>query len=118
MFSRILRNLQQLMWFNHESQSYRICACISRTLTIYPQKLACGLYTEYYVLTPEPATSVLYVVKLPVETASVWDLSCKLKHARMRQRSTGVSAYIDYMRVANTIDSQKLEDRNITDKLP
>jgi hypothetical protein len=35
----------------------------------------------------------------------------------MRQRITGVSAYFDYMRVADTIDSQKLEDRDITDKL-
>jgi hypothetical protein len=39
-------------------------------------------------------------------------------HARMRQRITGVSAYFDYMRVADTIDSQKSEDRDITDKLP
>jgi hypothetical protein len=38
-------------------------------------------------------------------------------HAQMRQRITGVSAYFDYMRVANAIDSQKLEDRDITDKL-
>jgi hypothetical protein len=36
--------------------------------------LGCGLYTEYYVLlATEPATPVLYVVKLPVDTASVWD---------------------------------------------
>jgi hypothetical protein len=41
-----------------------------------------------------------------------------IAHARMRQRFTGVSAYFDYMRVANTIDSQKSEDRDITDKLP
>jgi hypothetical protein len=41
-----------------------------------------------------------------------------IEHARMRQRITGVSAYFDYMRVANTIDSQKSEDRDITDKLP
>jgi hypothetical protein len=39
-------------------------------------------------------------------------------HARMRQRITGVSAYFDYMRVADIIDSQKSEDRDITDKLP
>jgi hypothetical protein len=39
-------------------------------------------------------------------------------HARMRQRTTGVLACFDYMRVANTIDSQKSEDRDITDKLP
>jgi hypothetical protein len=39
-------------------------------------------------------------------------------HARMRQRITGVSAYFDYIRVADTIDSQKSEDRDITDKLP
>jgi hypothetical protein len=37
--------------------------------------------------------------------------------APMRQRITGVSAYIDYMRVAYTIDSQMSEDRDITDKL-
>jgi hypothetical protein len=36
----------------------------------------------------------------------------------MRQRIGGVSAYFDYMRVADTIDSQKSEDRDITDKLP
>jgi hypothetical protein len=36
----------------------------------------------------------------------------------MRQRIIGVSAYFDYMRVADTIDSQKLEDCDITDKLP
>jgi hypothetical protein len=36
----------------------------------------------------------------------------------MHQRITGVSAYFDYMRVADTIiDSHKLEDRDITDKL-
>jgi hypothetical protein len=49
----------------------------------YPPKLGCGLCTEYCVLlTSEPATPVLYVVKLPVETASVSDLSCKLLHTR------------------------------------
>jgi hypothetical protein len=36
----------------------------------------------------------------------------------MRQRITGVSAYFDYMRVADTIDSQKSEDRDIPEKLP
>jgi hypothetical protein len=36
----------------------------------------------------------------------------------MRQRVTGVSAYFDYMRVADIIDSHKSEDRRITDKLP
>jgi hypothetical protein len=36
----------------------------------------------------------------------------------MRQRTTGVLAYFDYIRVADTIDSEKLEDRDITDKLP
>jgi hypothetical protein len=39
---------------------------------IYPPKLGCGLYAKYYVLLPsEPATLELYVVKHPVETASV-----------------------------------------------
>jgi hypothetical protein len=39
---------------------------------VYPPKLGCGLYTEYCVLffTTEPATPVLYVVKLPVEAVS------------------------------------------------
>jgi hypothetical protein len=41
-----------------------------------------------------------------------------IAHTRMRQRITGISAYFDYMRVADTIDSQKSEDRDITDKLP
>jgi hypothetical protein len=41
-----------------------------------------------------------------------------IAHARMRQRITGVSAYFDYMRLADTIDSQKSEVRDITDKLP
>jgi hypothetical protein len=36
----------------------------------------------------------------------------------MRQRITGVSVYFDYMTVANTIVSQKSEDRDFTDKLP
>jgi hypothetical protein len=36
----------------------------------------------------------------------------------MRQRITGVSAYFDYMRAADTIDSHNSEDRDITDKLP
>jgi hypothetical protein len=41
-----------------------------------------------------------------------------IAHARRHQRITGISAYFDYMRVADTIDSQKSEDRDITDKLP
>jgi hypothetical protein len=36
----------------------------------------------------------------------------------MRLRITDVSAYFDCVRVADTIDSQKSEDRDITDKLP
>jgi hypothetical protein len=39
-------------------------------------------------------------------------------HARMRQRIIDVSEYFDNVRVADTIDSQKSEDRDITDKLP
>jgi hypothetical protein len=35
----------------------------------------------------------------------------------MRQLISGVSAYFDYMRITDTIDSQKSEDRDITDKL-
>jgi hypothetical protein len=75
-----------------------------------------------FLLTTEPATPVLYVVKLPAdqqrplvsETVTLQAIA----HARMRQRISGVSAYFDYMRVADTIDSQKSEDRDITDKLP
>jgi hypothetical protein len=57
-----------------KNKIYRICACISHTFSTrtYPPKLGCGLYVEYYVLlTTEPVMPVLYVVKLPVETASV-----------------------------------------------
>jgi hypothetical protein len=36
----------------------------------------------------------------------------------MRQRITGVLAYFDYMTAADTIDSQKSEDRDITEELP
>jgi hypothetical protein len=36
----------------------------------------------------------------------------------MRQRITGVSAHFDYRRAADTIDFQKSEDRDITDKKP
>jgi hypothetical protein len=39
-------------------------------------------------------------------------------HAPVRQRITGVPAYFDYMRLADTIDSEKSEDRDIIDKLP
>jgi hypothetical protein len=41
-----------------------------------------------------------------------------IAHARMCQRMIGVLAYFDYMRIADTINSQKSEDRDITDKLP
>jgi hypothetical protein len=37
--------------------------------------------------------------------------------AQMHQRITGVSAYFDNMRVADTIYSQKSEDCDITDNL-
>jgi hypothetical protein len=42
---------------------------------------------------------------------------CKLLHMWRHQRITGISVCIDYMRVADTIDSQKSEDSDITDKL-
>jgi hypothetical protein len=41
-----------------------------------------------------------------------------IAHARRHQRITSISAYFDYMRLVDTIDSQKSEDRDITDKLP
>jgi hypothetical protein len=62
--------------YDMKSGKYRICACTSRIFLtrIYPPKLGCGLCTEYdVILTTEPATPILYVLKLPVETASVWD---------------------------------------------
>jgi hypothetical protein len=36
----------------------------------------------------------------------------------MHQRITGVSAHFDYMSVADTIDFQKSEERDIPEKLP
>jgi hypothetical protein len=66
-----------------------------------------------YFFTTEPATPVLYVVKLPAKTASVWD--CYLASYFTR---ANVPTHFDHMRVADTIDSQKSEDRDITDKLP
>jgi hypothetical protein len=36
----------------------------------------------------------------------------------MRHHITGAPAYFDYMEVADTIYSQKSEDRDITEKLP
>jgi hypothetical protein len=43
-----------------------------------------------------------------------------LKNHRAKEQASiiDVSEYFDYMRVADTIDFQKLEDRDITDKLP
>jgi hypothetical protein len=40
-----------------------------------------------------------------------------IAHARMHQHIIGVSAYFDYMRPADTIDSHEMEDRDITEKL-
>jgi hypothetical protein len=60
--------------FSKKEKLYRICMCINHTFLtrMYPPKLGCGLYAEYYVLlATESTTPVLYVVKLPVETASV-----------------------------------------------
>jgi hypothetical protein len=68
--------------------------------------------------TTEPATPVLYVVKPPVETVSVWDCILQpIAHVQRHQRITSVSEYFDYMRVAHATDSQKSEDRDITDNL-
>jgi hypothetical protein len=38
-------------------------------------------------------------------------------HVRRHQCISGILAYFDYMRVADTIDSQKSEDHDITDRL-
>jgi hypothetical protein len=103
-----------------------ICACISRTFLtrIYPPKLRCGLCTEYYVLlTTEPATPVLYVVKLPIETASVWDcyLASHCTRANTPKYYWCIGIFCLHESNRNhrlSIDSQKSEDRDITDKLP
>jgi hypothetical protein len=39
-------------------------------------------------------------------------------HARMRHHITGALAFCDYMTVADTINSHKSEDSDITEKLP
>jgi hypothetical protein len=39
-------------------------------------------------------------------------------HVQRHQHNTTISAYYNYVRVAGAIDSQKLEDWDITDKLP
>jgi hypothetical protein len=41
-----------------------------------------------------------------------------IAHAQRNQRITGILAYFDYMTAADTIDSRKSEDCDITDKLP
>jgi hypothetical protein len=41
-----------------------------------------------------------------------------IAHAQRHQSITRILAYSDYVRVADTIDSQKLEDHDITDELP
>jgi hypothetical protein len=51
---------------------------------------------------------------LVFETVILQDIA----HARIRQRISCVSAYFDYMRVADKIDFQTSEDRDITDKIP
>jgi hypothetical protein len=58
----------------HTKTNYRICACIRRTFLTRIYSIICvRLMYGIFFLTTEPATRVLYVVKLPVETASVWD---------------------------------------------
>jgi hypothetical protein len=57
----------------YQYKSFLICACISRTFwQEFTLKYWDAAYTRNIaLLTTEPATPVLYVVKLPVETASV-----------------------------------------------
>jgi hypothetical protein len=67
----------------------------------------------------EPMKPALYVVKPPVETVSIKTVILQaIAHTQRHQRITGILAYFDYMRVADTINSQKSKDRDITDKLP
>jgi hypothetical protein len=73
-------------------------------------------------LTTEPMTPVLYVVKLAAETANFWDcyLASYCTHANTPTYywCIGIFWLHKSSRVAKTIDSQKAEDRDITDKLP
>jgi hypothetical protein len=59
------------------SPNYHICACISRTFfdKNLPSKIGVRLIHEILCLffRTESTMLVLYVVKLPVESASVWD---------------------------------------------
>jgi hypothetical protein len=97
-------------WMEEETRcefvEYRICECISRTFwqeftvqnwgSAYTRNWKKNLDPpgkSRYPKTTEPMTPVLYVVKPPVETVSS-------RHHLL------------------SIDSQKSEDRNITDKLP
>jgi hypothetical protein len=40
-----------------------------------------------------------------------------ITHVRRHQSITGISAYCDYMRDADILDSQEMEDHNTSDKL-
>jgi hypothetical protein len=101
---------------------YRICACISRifwqefTLQNWGAAYTWNI-TPFWRLSPRRRYCILWnsqLVPLVFETVILQAIA----HALMRQRITGVSAYFDYMSVADTIDSQKSDDRDITDKLP
>jgi hypothetical protein len=101
---------------------YRICMCKNRTFwqEFTPQNW-CAAYTpnivSFWRLSPRRRYCTLWNSQwrpLVFETVILQTT----EHARMRQRITGVSTYFDYMRVADTIDSQKSEDYDITDKLP
>jgi hypothetical protein len=84
---------------------YRICACISRTFVtrIYTTKLGAA-YTRnimsFWPLSPRRRycmSSNSQQKPLVFETVILQ----AVVHARMRQRITGVSAYFNYMRVAD-----------------
>jgi hypothetical protein len=74
-FSFLINNYNKSIQRISHMKVYRICACISRTFwQEFTLQNWVRLYTEHYVLfTTEPATPELYVVKLLIETASVWD---------------------------------------------
>jgi hypothetical protein len=68
--------LKALTDINKPENDIRTYACISRTFltTSLPSKIGSAAYVRNIMsMTTEPATPALYVVKLPVEIASVRD---------------------------------------------
>jgi hypothetical protein len=102
-------------------QKYRICTYISRTfLTNLSSKIEVRLMHGILFPFDDLARDASIVCcenpsrLLVLETVILQAIA----YMQIRQRITGILAYFDYMRVADTINSQKSEDCDITDKLP